>query len=47
MGGTMTPLDARCQHFILVAWVNNVRIIEQHMERLFLAVLKNETLSVA
>ena len=38
----MTPLDARCQRFILVAWVNKVRIIEQHVECLFLAVLKNE-----
>ena len=38
MGGTMTPLETRCQHFVLVARVNNVRIIEQHMEFLFLAI---------
>jgi hypothetical protein len=38
MGGTITPLEAPCQYFVLVLWVRNVRIIEQHMEFLFLAI---------
>jgi len=34
----MTPLESTCQYFVLVLWVSNVRIIEQHMEFLFLAI---------
>jgi hypothetical protein len=36
----MTPLEAACQHLVLVAWVSDVRIIEQHMEFFFLAIFK-------
>jgi len=38
----MTPLEAMCQQFVLVAWVSNVRIIEQHVEFLFFAIFENE-----
>ena len=38
MGGAMTPLEATYQHVVLVTWVSNVRIIEQNVEFLFLAI---------